>query len=100
MKNKKEDKMIKKNLYKYIQNLSENDKSKIIRAALADDVPFENIFSEFGLVENDVISLMKKSLSLKNFVKWRVRARGSNLKHLKKQYQSKSVNMKVHNNFG
>jgi uncharacterized protein (TIGR03643 family) len=77
--------MLKKDLNKFIQNLSEMDKGKIIRSALADDVPFENIFVEFGLVENDVISLMKKSLPIKQFIKWRNRARGSDLKHLKRQ---------------
>jgi uncharacterized protein (TIGR03643 family) len=76
--------MLKKDLTKFINNLSEYDKSKIIRAALADDVPFESIRLEYGLVENDIISLMKKSLPLKQFIKWRIRARGSDLKHLKR----------------
>ena len=92
--------MLKKDLNIFIKELSENDRSKIIRAALADDVPFENIAYEFGLVENDIISLMKKELPIKQFVKWRNRARGSILKHIKKQPEHKKALLKNNKNLG
>lgn len=92
--------MLKKDLNNFILNLSENDRSKIIRAALADDIPFENLYVEFGLVENDVISLMKKCLPISQFIKWRERARGSGLKHLSKSLGNKKDRRKNHKNLG
>ncbi len=83
--------MLKKELNKFIIEMNESTRTKIIRAALADDVPFEAIYFEYKLTENEVVSLMKKNLPIKKFIEWRKRARGSGLKNLKQTRIKKEI---------
>jgi uncharacterized protein (TIGR03643 family) len=76
--------MNKKKLLEFIKKLNEQDKSRIIRSALQDDIPFESIKTEYYLTENDVVYLMKKLLPLNKYIAWRRRARGSELKNSKR----------------
>tara|TARA_Y200000002_G_scaffold179596_1_gene148141 strand:+ start:6149 stop:6382 length:234 start_codon:yes stop_codon:yes gene_type:complete len=51
--------------------------------AWEDRTPFEAIKFQFDLSEKEVIQLMKKELTEKNWRKWRARVQGRKTKHLK-----------------
>ncbi len=72
--------------------MNEETKTQIVRNALADDIPFENIKFLYNLTENEVVHLMKKLLPIKQFIKWRTRARGAVLKNLNKTKINKQIN--------
>ncbi len=61
--------------------LSEREIDRIIGMAWEDRTPFEAIEFQFGLGEADVIRLMKKEMSLRNWKKWRARVQGRKTKH-------------------
>lgn len=59
---------------------------RIIEMAWEDRTPFEAITYQFGLSEQDVISLMRKELKRTSFKRWRKRVNSKvSLKHLKKR---------------
>jgi uncharacterized protein (TIGR03643 family) len=62
-------------------NLSETDIDRIIGMAWEDRTPFEAIKTQFGTSEAEVIELMKYSMTLKNWQKWRARVQGRKTKH-------------------
>ena len=64
-------------------NLSSNQINRIIEMAWEDRTTFEAIESQFGLSEQQVISLMRKELKPKSFRNWRSRVSGRKTKHLK-----------------
>tara|TARA_B100001248_G_C27076388_1_gene316296 strand:+ start:80 stop:313 length:234 start_codon:yes stop_codon:yes gene_type:complete len=51
--------------------------------AWEDRTPFEAIKFQFDLSEKEVIHLMKKEMTEKNWRKWRARVQGRKTKHLK-----------------
>ena len=51
--------------------------------AWEDRTPFEAIKFQFDLSEKEVIQLMKKEMTEKNWRKWRARVQGRKTKHLK-----------------
>ena len=51
--------------------------------AWEDSPPFEAIKFQFDLSEKEVIHLMKKEMTEKNWRKWRARVQGRKTKHLK-----------------
>ena len=57
------------------QIFSESEKSEIIELALSDHVSFDNIKSIYGLSENDVKNIMRKSLKSSSYKTWRKRVR-------------------------
>lgn len=57
--------------------------SRIIEMAWEDRTPFEMIERQFGLVEAEVIRLMRRNLNAKTFRNWRARVSGRTTKHLK-----------------
>ena len=63
-----------------LNNLSQNEINRIIEMAWEDRTPFSNIKKQYGLLEKDVIKLMKNSLQRKSFIKWRIRVRGRKTK--------------------
>ena len=65
-------------------NLSTEDINRIIEMAWEDRTPFEAITAQFGLVEAEVIELMKFEMKLSNWKKWRARVQGRATKHLVK----------------
>ena len=73
-----------------LENLSEEDTSRIIEMAWEDRTPFEAIERNFGLSEPLVIKLMRRNLKQKTFKNWRARVSGRKTKHL--QLRDKSVN--------
>ena len=72
---------LKKEIYK--MNLSDIDKDRIIEMAWEDRTPFEAIEYQFGLKENDVRQIMRKSLKESSFKMWRKRVKGRKTKHEK-----------------
>ncbi|GAA0242948.1 TIGR03643 family protein [Marinomonas primoryensis] len=61
---------------------SVDEQSRILEMAWEDRTPFEAIEHQFGLNEQAVIKLMRKSLKLSSFKLWRERASGRKTKHL------------------
>ena len=57
------------------QIFSESEKSEIIELALSDHVSFDTIKSIYGLSENDVKNIMRKSLKSSSYKTWRKRVR-------------------------
>ena len=62
---------------------------RIIEMAWEDRTPFEAIYTQFGLKESDVISLMRKELKRSSFNLWRKRVNsGISQKHAAKRNPS------------
>lgn len=64
-------------------SLNEEDTSRIVEMAWEDRTPFEAIEAQFGLNEQQVISLMRKSMKPRSFRLWRKRVLGRQTKHAK-----------------
>ena len=62
---------------------NERDIDRIIEMAWEDRTPFEAIFFQFGLKENDVRKLMRKHMKESSFKMWRERVKGRKTKHTK-----------------
>ena len=63
---------------------------EVIGMAWSDKISFEEIKKKTGLMENEVISIMRKNLKKKSYVIWRKRVRGRISKHKKKtKYKQK-----------
>lgn len=58
--------------------------NQIIELAWQDDVSFDQIKSQFGCCETQVIALMRRSLKSSSFRCWRKRVNGRIRKHAKK----------------
>ncbi len=69
----------KKIIEKY--NLDEQDIDRIINMAWEDRTPFEAIERQFRVKENEVIAIMKYSMRLNAWKKWRKRVQGRKTKH-------------------
>ena len=63
--------------------LSPIEIDRIIQMAWEDRTTFEAIKFQFDLSEKEVIHLMKKEMTEKNWRKWRARVQGRKTKHLK-----------------
>lgn len=58
---------------------------RVIEMAWEDRTPFDAIFAQFGLREQEVIALMRRELKTSSFKLWRERAKKVSHKHAKKQ---------------
>lgn len=65
----------------FTQGMKEEELDRIIEMAWEDRTPFEAIYFQFGLTEQEVIALMRKELSLRSFRNWRKRVQGRATKH-------------------
>jgi uncharacterized protein (TIGR03643 family) len=65
-------------------SLTPEDINRIIEMAWEDRTTFDAIKAQFGLVESEVIELMKFEMKLSNWKKWRARVQGRATKHLVK----------------
>ena len=72
-----------------LKTLSESDKSRLIEMAWEDRTPFDSIEQSFGLLESQVIQLMRYELKRSSFKIWRERVTGRATKHV--ALRSKSV---------
>jgi uncharacterized protein (TIGR03643 family) len=61
--------------------LSEKDIDRIIEMAWEDRTPFDVIKIQFGLLEKDVIQLMRTHMKRSSFEMWRERMKGRATKH-------------------
>jgi len=61
--------------------LPAEDTDRIIEMAWEDRTPFEAIFAQFGLREDDVIRLMRRELQPSSWRMWRARVQGRATKH-------------------
>lgn len=55
--------------------------NRIIEMAWEDRTPFEAIFFQYGLKENDVRELMRTHMTENSFKMWRKRVKGRKTKH-------------------
>lgn len=63
-----------------------DDTSRIIEMAWEDRTPFEAIRQQFGLLEKEVIALMRSHLRRSSYINWRNRVEsGVSQKHQKKR---------------
>jgi uncharacterized protein (TIGR03643 family) len=63
------------------QEVSDNDKDRIIQMAWEDRTPFEAIEFQFGLKEKDVIAFMRANSLPSSFRMWRKRITARRTKH-------------------
>lgn len=63
--------------------MTETDTDRIIEIACEDRTPFEAIWVQYGLGENDVIELMRRHMKRSSFTMWRKRMAGRTTKHQK-----------------
>lgn len=64
-------------------NLTIEEKDRIIEMAWEDRTTFEAIEFQFGLKEQDVITLMRTEMKPSSFKMWRKRVQGRKTKHEK-----------------
>jgi uncharacterized protein (TIGR03643 family) len=64
-------------------NLTDDDVDRVIGMAWEDRTPFEAIKYQFNLSEAEVIQLMKETMRLNSWKKWRARVQGRKTKHQK-----------------
>jgi uncharacterized protein (TIGR03643 family) len=63
------------------------DLDRIVEMAWEDRTPFEAIYRQFGLREEEVRKLMKKTLQFSSYKRWRKRVETCATKHEKKRNQ-------------
>lgn len=64
-------------------SLTDQEIDRIIEMAWEDRTPFEAIYFQFNLSEQEVIDLMRRELKEKSWKRWRKRVQGRKTKHLK-----------------
>jgi uncharacterized protein (TIGR03643 family) len=62
-------------------DLSEREIDRIIEMAWEDRTPFEAIFFQFGIKENEVRKIMRTHMKESSFKMWRERVKGRKTKH-------------------
>lgn len=66
-----------------IKQLDPQQIDRIIEMAWEDRTPFDAITMQFGLKEQEVITLMRREMKTSSFKLWRQRVQGRKTKHLK-----------------
>ena len=61
--------------------VTEADIDRIIEMAWEDRTPFDAIEAQFGLSEQDVITLMRREMKPSSWRMWRARVQGRSTKH-------------------
>lgn len=67
------------------ETLTDADTDRIIEMAWEDRTPFEAIYYQFGLTEDRVKELMKKTLKFSSYTLWRTRVENCHTKHASKR---------------
>ena len=65
------------------EEMTEQEKDRIIEMAWEDRTTFDAIFMQFGLKEQEVIDLMRIEMKASSFKMWRKRVQGRKTKHEK-----------------
>jgi len=66
-------------------DLTEEQIDRVIEMAWEDRTPFEAMQVQFGLKEQDVITLMRREMKPSSFKMWRARVQGRGTKHKNKR---------------
>ncbi len=69
--------------------LTQEDIDRVIEMAWEDRTPFEAIELQFGLLEKEVIALMRAQMKASSFKMWRKRTKGRGTKHQSLSQQEK-----------
>lgn len=83
--------------------LTERDLDRIIEMAWEDRTPFDAIEMQFGIKEQEVITLMRSEMKASSFRMWRKRVSARSTKHLAKapdtaaRFKSKAQRHITHN---
>ncbi|GAB3898067.1 TIGR03643 family protein [Spirosoma agri] len=64
-----------------IQSLTDVDIDRIVEMAWEDRTPFDAIEAQFGLSEQDVITVMRRELKPSSWRRWRARVQNRATKH-------------------
>lgn len=70
---------------KKLPDLAPQTIDRIVEMAWEDRTPFEAIELQFGLLEKDVIALMRRQIKPSSFKMWRERVTGRKTKHTQKR---------------
>lgn len=73
-----------KPIKKLDESIQENDLNRLIEMAWQDRLPFDVIYSQYGITENQLKNKMRKLISKKAYKRWRKRVQSRSTKHLKK----------------
>jgi len=65
-------------------SFEEFDENRLIEMAWQDRMPFDIIYLQYGLTENQVKNKMRKLLSRPAYKRWRKRVQGRITKHIKR----------------
>ena len=74
-----------------LETLAQAEIDRIIEMGWEDRTTFEDIRVQFGLLEKEVIALMKANLKRTSFLNWRKRVRGrkTKIENLSERFKSK-----------
>ena len=67
------------------KELTDIEIDRIIEMGWEDRTPFDAIKMQFGLKEQEVITIMRRNMKPNSFKLWRKRVQGRKTKHLKKR---------------
>lgn len=70
------------------KELQPEEIDRIVEMAWEDRTPFDAIYNQFGLREQEVITLMRREMKPQSFRMWRARVQGRKTKHLKNRSES------------
>ena len=75
-----------------LEKLSQAEIDRIIEMGWEDRTTFKDIRVQFGLLEKEVIALMKANLKRTSFLNWRKRVRGrkTKIENLSDRFKSKN----------
>ena len=68
--------------------LNERELDRVIEMAWEDRTPFDAILMQFGLKEQEVITLMRTEMKASSFKMWRARVQGRKTKHIKSRSET------------
>lgn len=74
-----------------IERFKDEEISHIIEMAWQDEVPFESIKIQYGLLEKEVIELMRSNLKRSSFIMWRKRVTSN----VSKKHKNKILNNNI-----
>ena len=66
-------------------SLTDEQIDRVIEMGWEDRTPFDAIMIQFGLKEQEVITIMRNNMKPNSFKLWRKRVQGRKTKHLKKR---------------
>ena len=66
-----------------LESLTETQRDRFIRMCWEDRTPFEAITFQFGISEQETITIMRSEMKISSFRLWRKRVQGRATKHAK-----------------